>query len=200
MCMINHLDDLASCLDSTAPLWILGSLRFVLRPIVEQQSSERMRKSFDSFLAGSEELEPSDEEIGLATQLAEAAMRAGHAVDGGESLLFSVALTRSARIATGDKRAVKGLSAIVGDVPRCNGLKGAIVTLEWIISALVVRHGHEVVRISICSTPRSDKTLSICFRCHGEVCTQSDVTDALASYQRSLSQETGGFVKSTLAC
>lgn len=200
LCQINHIHHLADCLggvDNT--LYILGSLRFVLGPLIAQQADKGVQASFQDFLASVEPLEPSDAEASLAARLAEAAMRSGHAVDGGESLLFAVALTRFARIATGDKRAVKGLAAIASDEPGYNALKGSIVTLEWIISALVARYGFEGVRAAVCAVPSVDCTLSICFRCQGNICTQSDVTDALGSYQRSLSQETAGFVVPTLA-
>lgn len=200
LCQINYLHDLAGCLGSAdTPLWILGSLRFVLGPLIVQHADEHMQALFQTFLTSAESLEPSDAEIALAAQLAEAAMRTGHAVDGGESLLFAVALTRSARIATGDKRAVRGFAAIAGDEPGYDALKGSIVTLEWIVSALVARHGHEGVRAAVCAVPGADCTLSICFRCQGDVCNQADVTDALGSYQRSLSRETAGFVVPTLA-
>lgn len=200
LCQINHLHDLAECLGNNEdPLLILGSLRFVLGPLIAGYNDEVMQTLFNNFLLSAEPIEPSDDEVTLAAQLAEAAMQTDHAVDGGESLLFAVALNRSARIATGDKRAVRGLAAIAINEPGCDALRGSVVTLEWIVSALVARRGHENVRAAICAMPRADRTLSICFRCQGNVCTQEDVTDALGSYQRSLSVETAGFVVPTLA-
>lgn len=200
LCQINYLNDFARCLGNIdAPIQILGSLRFVLNPLIASQANDVMRTSFDRFLTDAEVLEPSDAEVILAAQLAEAASRTGHAVDGGESLLFAVALTRSAKLATGDKRAVKGFAAIADEEPNYDALKGSIVTLEYIVSALVERHGSEIVRAAICAVPDADRTLSICFRCQGNTCTKADVIDALGSYQRNLSQETAGFVTPMLA-
>jgi predicted nucleic acid-binding protein len=197
-CRIGHLADLAGCLGRTeASLAVLGSLRFVLGSLVGPQDPDR--PALDSFLMSVEEAEPSEHEIRLAAQIEEAAQRAGHAVDAGESLLFAMGASQSIRVATGDKRAILGLAALVADLPDCRFLLGSVVTLEWLASALLVSRGLEVVRASICSQPSVDRTLCACFQCKQVSCTAADVRAALLSYQSDLAGRTNGLVTADLA-
>jgi hypothetical protein len=198
LCRIGHLADLARCLGKAeASLAVLGSLRFVLGSQIGPHDPDRA--ALESFLSSVEEAEPSEREIMLAAQLEEAAQRAGHAIDGGESLLFAMAARQAARVATGDKRAILGLAALAADLPDCRLLVGAVVTLEWLASALVELHGIEVVRASVCAKPSVDRTLCVCFQCQQHVCTAAEVRAALFSYQNDLASRTNGFVTSDLA-
>ena len=198
LCRIGHLDDLSGCLGHTeADLAVLGSLRFVVGPRIG--ADDPGRATFDTFLERVEEAEPTDAEIRLAARMEEAAQHAGHAVDGGESLLFAMAAGRTARVATSDKRAVEGLAAILAEVPDCGSLRGAVVTLEWLASALVLRHGVGSIRAAVCAAPGIDRTLCACFQCQRASCTADDVRAALGSYQRDLARRADGLVGTDLA-
>ena len=153
-----------------------------------------MSAALTAFLGEVSEAEPSDADILLAAQMEEVAQRMGHAIDDGESLLFAMAITQAARVATGDKRAVQGLAAIAGDMPVCTALSGTIVTMEWLASMLVLRHGVDTIRDTVCAAPEVDRALRVCFQCSRDACTSDDVYAALASYQGDLARQTKGFV------
>lgn len=198
LCRFGHLNDLAACLGHDAGgLAVLGSLRFKIGGMLTKDAIART--AFEAFLPQVEEAEPSEAEVLLAAQMEEAALQAGHAVNGGESLLFAMAVTRAARVATGDKRAVEGLAAISDAVPACRALVGAVVTLEWVASALVARRGLTCVRAAVCAKPQVDRALCACFQCHRDACTVDDVHAALSSYQGDLARRTAGFVGAALS-
>ena len=197
LCRFGRLPDLAVCLECEgADLRVLGSLRYKIGQIVSSDAG--MIAALIDFLDEVSEAEPSNADILLAARMEEAAQRAGHAVDEGESLLFAMAIASSAQVATGDKRAVEGLAAIASDVPACTALSGAILTMEWLASALVLRHGVDTIRAVVCASPGVDRALYACFQCSRDVCTSEEVRAALTSYQCDLARRTNGFVNGAL--
>ena len=197
LCRFGRLADLAGCLEQRgSDLRVLGSLRFKIWPMVASDAG--MNAALTAFLGEVSEVEPSDADILLAAQIEEAAQRMGHAVDDGESILFAMAIAQAAQVATGDKRAVQGLAAIAGDVPACMALSGTILTMEWLASTLVLRHGVDTIRDAVCATPKVDRAMEICFQCSRDSCTSDDICAALASYQRDLARQTKGFVTADL--
>lgn len=124
------------------------------------------RSHFDDFLLTVQELEPSDDELTLASAIEEAAITLGLDLDGGESQLCAIAVFRSSPLLlTGDKRAIAGAEIAQGPVGALSALQGRIVCLEQAIMGIANRIGHHAVRSAICAEPHIDRTLSICFRC-----------------------------------
>ena len=121
---------------------------------------------WNSFLTEVEELEPTVDEVELATSIEEVASLTGVALDGGESQLCAIAIRRNVpRVVTGDKRAVRGNRTILEQVGPLAYLAGRVACLEQLISALSKAIGETTVRELICAESDVDKALSICFQC-----------------------------------
>ncbi len=194
---IGYLDDLATCLGhGDAEMAVLETLRFKIGGMLAGEPDALT--VFIEFIARVAEPQPTDAEVLLAARMEEAALLAGHAVDGGESVLFAMAASRGARVATGDKRAVIGLASLAEIEMACKALAGTVLTLEWLTCALLEWHGVDAVRDAVCAANEIDRTLGICFACHREECPVDDIRAALSSYQRDLSNRTNGFVSPAL--
>jgi hypothetical protein len=171
---------------------ILGAARFVVTSHIRRSSSIHDRakalESFAAFLGEVDELEPTEDEVALATEIEEAATRALVELHFGESQLCAIVLSRTVlMLVTGDKRAIVAAEALKSDINRLAELKGKLVCLEQLILGLTGRVGHAVARDSICAEPNVDKALAICFGCRlSEQVTISSTLDGLRSYIRDL--------------
>ncbi len=169
---------------------VLSSARFVSRSVMEGSDRFANRGSalsnLDQALSAVTELEPSTEEVALATELEEASMLAGVDLDVGESLLCAVAISRSAEfILTGDKRAVISAEELAGSVEALSTLAHRFVCLEQIVASLVRQIGATEVAESVCAEQRVDTALAICAGC--AIAERSEMDCAcLASYVNSL--------------
>ena len=178
---------------------VLGSLRYVIGPKVEASGVDIIRQAYQEFLGTAVEIEPNEAELKFAAHIEEAALRMSVAIDGGESLLVAVALSRGIRhFVTGDKRAIKGLSILATDDVKLREIAGYIVTLEQVVFSIAQLKGCDAVRSAVCALPKVDKALTSCFMCHQPECSIEDVRDALGSYQRKLSKDTNGYVTDNL--
>jgi len=149
---------------------ILGVARFVVSKRLDKDLRVVDRRgataNWRTFLEEAEELEPSDEELGLATAIEEAAAAQGLPLDVGESQLCAIAIFRHVRrIVSGDKRAVVAAEQLLPSVPDLAGLSGRWVCLEQLVAALADRLDPEEIRAAICSEPAMDRALTICMSC-----------------------------------
>jgi hypothetical protein len=150
---------------------ILGAARFVVRSCIERTETIRDRgfalQALSCFLSGAEELEPTVDEVRLATRMEEAAIEASVELDTGESQLCAILLKRSIPIlVTGDKRAIAAADRIVPVLAELTGLAGKLACLEQLMMHLVGRIGYGEGRRRICAEPVVDKALSLCFACN----------------------------------
>jgi hypothetical protein len=164
------LQDVLAVFGGSVPIGILGVAKFVVTSNIRGSSSINDRESalqnFVVFLAEVEELEPTDDEINLATELEEAATRAAVGLDFGESQLCAIVLSRAIpMLITGDKRAIAAAEVIKSNIGRLAELEGKVVCLEQLVLSLTDRIGHGAIRDRICAEPDIDKSLSICFAC-----------------------------------
>ncbi|MEV7145927.1 hypothetical protein AB0O05_05450 [Streptomyces sp. NPDC093084] len=144
-------------------------------------------RRFESFLASAVELEPTPDELELASRIEEAAVRAGVELDSGESQLCAIAVLRGPMILlTGDKRAIAGAEKVQGTVNELSALQGKIVCLEQAIAGVSERIGVEEVRARICAEPNADKALSICFQCSSTSPRADSFMEGLVSYVQDL--------------
>jgi hypothetical protein len=184
------LDDLAAAAGGIEATGVLGVARFVVRKRLDRgddiQDPSTARTRFEEFLKGSELLEPTPEEVALASAMEEAALRANASLDTGESQLCAIVLLRGARLLlTGDKRALASLELIAPVVPDLAGLRLRVACLEQFVLGVVESRGASSTRALVCNEARVDKTLSICFSCFSETDSQG-IPDCLKSYIRAV--------------
>ena len=128
--------------------------------------TERALDCWYRFLNSTEELEPGNEAIQLATAFEEAAMEAGLPFDVGESLLCAAGIVLAVEhVITGDKRAIETLEGLLPIFDRLQVLRGRIVCFEQLVQALVKRLGETRTRTAVCAEPDADRAISLCFQC-----------------------------------
>lgn len=196
------------CIQSAAvlpePFGVLGAARYVVPSAIER--SERIKdrdgalSAWEAMLDLASELEPTNDELRLATEMEDAANERGLPLDVGESQLCAMAVYRlDTLVLTGDKRAleaVENLRSVVGRLPL---LDGRIACLEQLLQALLHQADAMEIRALVCAEPRIDKTLSICFSCtnHAEVDSMEDA--GLVSYILDLRTSAPNVLMRTLA-
>jgi hypothetical protein len=152
---------------------ILGQAQYVVRDAIKRMAKRKgipgaaeAQAVFDELLPDLVSAEPTEEEALLAASFERAAQQAGLAVDTGESLLCAIALTRSlTRVATGDKRALRGLEVLVDTHPDLKKLEGSFVCLEQLLVRLLANGDPSQVRAAICARANVDISLAMCFSC-----------------------------------
>jgi hypothetical protein len=187
------LRDMRECVPDGASLGVLDSARFVVSARLQDDSvndGTRALESFTAFLRSVVALEPTEDELALATDIEEAAAVAGVDLDHGESQLCAITVYRTVRwLITGDKRAIRGFEQLIATMAGLSPIVNRVVCLEQVISTLVARLGGATVRDRICSEPRSDRTLSICFECTNATTMNSFKPVGLESYVNDLRAE-----------
>lgn len=170
--------------------YILGAARFMIskklakRPPV--RGPEKALLEFELLLAQISALEPTAEEIALAAELEYLAGQQGHALDGGESQLCAVLITRNHDyLFTGDKRAISAVSALLSQEP-CALLAKKLVCLEQLIRQLLEHITPAAVRSAVCLEPDIDRALSNCFACQSKTPDVNHFLEGLNSYVGSI--------------
>ncbi len=182
------LQELVTVFGGSRSIGILGAARFVVKSHIRRNSSIRNQMAalacFETFLTEVDELEPTVEEIELATTIEDTATHASVALDFGESQLCAIVLLRIVPVLlTGDKRAITAAEALKSNIDQLTGLAGKMVCLEQLVLGITERAGHAATRAKICAEPDVDKTLTICFSCLlGAQVVRSSVVEGLMSY------------------
>ncbi len=173
---------------------ILGAARFVVRNYLERRGQINDRpaaqRRFEEYLSRVTSLEPTDEELTLASAIEEAGVRLGLDLDVGESQLCAIAVFRvSPFILTGDKRAILGAESLQEEMWELAALRGRIVCLEQALIGITSRIGVLATRLKVCTEPGIDRSLTICFECHSSSTRSDFSTDGLISYVRHLREQ-----------
>jgi len=176
---------------------VLGAARFVLSNAVTRGSRVRDKaaasQGLAEFFARAALLEPTDAELGAAAELEQLAQRAGFELDVGESQLAAMVAARNILLLdTGDKRAVRGLEALIDLSQTCAQLSARVRCLEQLLlHALDTTPGEfQAITSAVCAEPAVDKTASICFGCYSDGEAERDsVRAGLESYVASLRSE-----------
>ena len=148
---------------------VLGAARFVVRGHLSRSGKIRNRtpalRHFEAYLhSNATTLEPTDDELALASEIEEAATLQGTDLDGGESQLCAMAIMRqSPMVLTGDKRAIRGAEGLQEAVAALSELRGRLVCLEQAIKGIVNRIGLQAVRSGICAEPEVDRVFLFVF-------------------------------------
>ncbi len=162
---------------------ILGAARYVVGHEIDRASLNRgtaaARSDLVELLARAEELEPTEEEISLATEIELCGQEQGLALDNGESQLAAIVITRDLPLLeTGDKRAIAGLEEARVHLPGLEALRGRVRCLEQIARrAIGLEEGFGSFASGVCAESGVDRSLSICFGCFGD--TPADRAKAL---------------------
>lgn len=169
--------------DRRAQAEVLSVAAFVLPRYLNQSqgigSKGRARENLQSLLAVCRQIEPSEEEVAVATELEERAQLLGLQLDVGESQLVAVLISREDTLMiTGDKRAIgaMGRLGLASEVPARVGC------LEQLMLCFVVGERALQVRSAICQEPLVDKSLAICFSCLNSAVAIEAITEGLQSY------------------
>jgi hypothetical protein len=179
--------DLRDGLASSGDVGVLGAARYVVGRrlqrgdrIVDPPSAEA---EFNAFLVTAQQLEPSADEVSLATAIEEAAALAALPFDAGESQLCAIAIKRGVPfVVSGDKRAISAAERIGLAVAEMTALANRLLCLEQAILALIDRVGHARVRSAVCAEPAVDKAITICCGCASNAVSRDDMAAGLISY------------------
>lgn len=175
----------------------LGMSRFTVRARLSKRGccsdSAGALKSFDVFLEAAEILEPSDGEAELAAEIEAIAQQAAASLDGGESQLAAIVLSRSMHaLITGDKRATRAFARIRHDLPILKSLDGLVYCLEQVLLLLLKCLPAEEVRDCVCREPHVDSALTNSFSCRSGLGSAEEWAAGLRSYIDSLRSESPG--------
>lgn len=144
----------------TSHLFVLGTLKYRTHIADEKKSvnflgSNEARDGLIELLSNSDEAEISDQE--KSNELLSLNIRN---LDAGELILFYlVSQTESARMMTGDKRAVK--AAFKCDV--LHSLESKVIILEQAIHQMVEHFGHKVISNKVRALKGVDCAIEACF-------------------------------------
>lgn len=153
---------------------ILGAARYVVRHEIDRSSLNRGAAAAHSdladLLARCEKLEPTEEEVTLATDIELCGQERGLALDNGESQLAAIVVTRGLPLLeTGDKRAIAGLEEARCHLPALGDLQGRVRCLEQIARrAIDVEDAFGGFSTGVCAESGVDRSLSTCFGCFGD--------------------------------
>lgn len=170
---------------------VLGVARFVVSKHIERHrriaDPDSALSTWADFLERAEELEPTEDELSLATVIETAASKHGVQLDTGESQICAIAIHRGVPwVITGDKRATIGAETLLAHVAELGALAGVWVCLEQLIGALAMRIGLEQVRDRVCAEPDVDRSLKLCMSCGA---TFHQAEEGLNSYVRDLRRQ-----------
>jgi hypothetical protein len=166
-------NELLQIFDGEKQIAVLGTARYVIAKRLGSWSSinnpVQAQTCWISLLSQVEELQPTEDEVRLATEIEECALHAGLQLDGGESQLCSIAIHRRIpRVVTGDKRAIIALESLIQHPTLdIEGIRNRVTCFEQLMLKLVWLIGGSEVKRRVCAEPNVDKSASICFSCSG---------------------------------
>ncbi|OBP72350.1 hypothetical protein BAE42_16195 [Mesorhizobium loti] len=143
------------------------------------QSQETALAALERVLKDLGIVEPDEAEIHLAASFEAAAQARNLELDGGESQLLAILISRGLKLLiTGDKRAVRAIEELAADKLTC----GSIACLEQLIATILAQLGPVVLRQHICAEPAADRALTACFACRSSVIDLASIEEGLRSY------------------
>lgn len=141
------------------------------------------------FMDLSAVIEPTEDEIVLATEMEEQAAALGEEFDTGESQLVAVLINRILpRLVTGDKRALRALGAIGLD-----GTAGRVVCLEQVLSWIVEHGSWRALRAQACAEKDVDTAVTVAFACYSTP-NKATILEGLESYITKVRRASGGML------
>jgi len=147
-------------------------------------------------------LEPTEEEIALAAELATVAQEQGLPLDSGEAQLAAITMLRGLPLlVTGDKRALGALSRLMDGDARRNRLVDRLACFEQLIWSIAALTGEHKLRSSICAEPGVDGAMRLACSCGSDGWKAAQLHEACDSYVSAIRDVVGDLLisGSTLA-
>ena len=181
--LLGHLPDILGV--TTSAIYVLDSLPYVALSKVERYGEEPVQRVL-SFVEKTSKLGECDVDEQLYDHLLNV-----KDIDPGEALLFAAgAEKRSARVITGDKRALRALCK-VDHRSVLNSLCGCMICLEQMVYRLIVHDDFMVVRECISAARDVDKVIQAIAFSRGPDTPEDTAINALRSYTMNLRESTG---------
>jgi hypothetical protein len=157
-------------LNASRSLGVLGAAKYVVAKRIDRVAlsgdGNAARGAALDLIARCSVLEPTADELDLATTIETSAQRRGLELDAGESQLAAMIIRRGiAVLETGDKRAIKAFEALLDELADLEVLRGRLRCVEQIVARCLDATDADALGRAICAEPDVDKALSICFRC-----------------------------------
>lgn len=135
-------------------------------------------------------LEPDGEEIALAAELATDAQARSLSLDAGEAQLAAIVARRGLPLlATGDKRALAALAALLEDGPIRAALVGRLACFEQIIEAIAEKIGDDELRSRVCAEPEVDGAMRMACSCGRDPWDPAQLHEACASFANAIREQ-----------
>lgn len=175
---------------------VLGEAKYVLAGKVKRDIKKRREGAKDVgarlawLLERIATAEPTKEETRFAAELENRAAAAGVALDSGESLLCAIVIRRDLdRLATGDKRAICALEALLDTSPELKPIGGKVVCIEQLFLGLLETRDPAGIREAVCANPEVDRALALSFSCSSPEVPADHCATGLRSYVLDLEKQ-----------
>ena len=171
---------------------MLGAAKFMISKKLSKRPPARGSASalqeFADAIVDIAVVEPTPDELIMAGQLEYAAKQLNLELDGGESILCAVLLSRKTNyIFTGDKRAVRAIAGLMSADENLQ-LAKKIVCLEQIFKHLIQGENAHAIRTAVCTEPKTDTALANVFSCFASEINPASWDDGLRSYINALNE------------
>lgn len=193
-------DELISVLRPHGPPGALGLTHIIAGKQLARKRGVRDQAvaatELESLLARLEQLEPDEEEIALAADLAAKAQALSLPLDAGEAQLTAIAAMRGLpMMITGDKRALEALSTMLTAEADRSGLLGRLVCFEQVIATIAEVAGEEASRDRICAEPDVDGAMRMACSCGRAGWDTAQLHEACSSYIGAISAVVGDLLR-----
>lgn len=180
-------EEAVAVLGRTAPPAALGLTHLISpkqlakrRGVVDREAALAALRALLGLLGS---LEPSDDEVELAAELAAQAQAEDLPLNTGEAQLTAIAIKRALPLlVSGDKRALAALAALFPPGEKRAALQGRMMCFEQLVAALAGEIGEEAIRERICREPDMDTTMRLACSCGREAWTPEQLYEACDSY------------------
>lgn len=188
--------ELVELMESKGPPAVLG-----LTHLIAAKQLARKRDIADRAGASAEleaalavlgRLEPYDDEIALAADLATMAQERGLPLDGGEAQLVAIVARRGLPLmVTGDKRALRALAELIGDGSIRASLAGRLACFEQVMAGIAGSIGAVALRARVCAEPDADGAMRLAFSCGRDPWETAQFGEACVSFVGAVKEQVG---------
>jgi predicted nucleic acid-binding protein len=163
---------------------------------------EEAQLELENLLVQFGRLEPDDDEIALAAELAASAQQQGLPLDAGEAQLAAITMLRGLPLlVTGDKRAVGALATLWALETDRTALAGRLACFEQIVASITALIGEHEMRLRVCVEPDVDGAMRLACSCDDDEWDPMQLHEACESFIRAVRSHAGDLLVpgSTLA-
>ena len=140
-------------------------------------------QELERLLAALGQLEPDDDEIALAAELAGRAQTQSLPLDSGEAQLAAITMRRGlALLVTGDKRAIAALHSVLTDAAERGALAGRLACFEQVVATVSTLVGELETRARICAEPDVDGAMRLACSCGNDQWDSAQLREACDSF------------------